>query len=361
MKPLNLLILLLLNIASFGQGAYGAFTTLQGKFTAFEDGNISLLESLPPTLFKVGKTGIAYQDNLGIFKVYRQGVNNKINDLFTEDFGVTDNFIFYKTKNSLNLIDGNDEIRLTALVGAYAVGDSVAFYFDRVKNVLNAYARGKTYELENNLNVDNFSDYQVNDNIIAYNNFMNQFKIFYNGETTILENQSVNSFKVGRNTVAYVDVNGQFKIWHKGGEVKTIDPFPPLSYAAGDDLVAYVSYDGYFKIFYDGETTTMGYYNKRYDVKDFIVAYEDGNGFFKIFDRGMVYNIDNYFPEKIINQYNSAAYIDRSKTLRFYNKGKTHNISNLPTNLDDVQLNYDVLSYKIGTNMFRFFANGKEY
>jgi hypothetical protein len=358
----NFLFIILLSFSGNinAQSRYGASVNLQGFLSIFEDGQSSILEALPPQDFKVGKTGVAYINNIGIFKVYRAGVNNKINDLYTEAFGVTDNYIFYKTRNSLNIIDGNEETKLSNFVGDYAVGDSIVLFFDKIKNVLQAYNNGKIHDLENNLSVETFTDFKVSDNIIAYQNFMSQFKIFYNSQMEVLETQPVKDYQIGRNTVAYIDVNGQFKIWHKG-VITIVDAFAPKSFQVGDDLVAFVGNDGYFKIFYNGEINTIGFFNRKYKVSDFIVAYEDGNSYFKVFDKGETHAVDNYYPMGMISQYNSLAYIDRSNTLRLYQNGTVKNVTNLPSNLDDVTLNYDVLGYKIGNNMFRFYYNGTEH
>jgi hypothetical protein len=342
------------------QGGFSAYTDFVNKFYAFENGSKTQLEYLQPKDYKIGRSGIAYLDNLGIFKVFRNGINNKINNYFTSDFGVTDNLIYYKTQTSLHIIDNDEDQELCRSVGAYAVGDSVAMYYDKVKNILYAYYNNKKTELETNLATETFSDFKVSDNIIAYENFMSQFKIFQSGNTTIAESQPVKSFKIGRNTVAYVDYNNQFKIYYNG-EVKTIDAFAPKSYLVGDNVVAYVGYDGYFKIIYNGEILPQGFYEKKYTVTDNIVAFEDGANYFKVFYKGETFNVDNYYPSKFISGYNSMAYINKSNMLILLSQGETKEVSSMVSNIDDVNLNYDVLQYKIGNNLFKFWSNGTEY
>jgi hypothetical protein len=337
---------------------FGAYTDIQLRFFGVENGVSNNLEPLPPREFKVGKTGIAYLDNIGIFKVYRGGVKNKLNDIFTTDFGVTDNYIYYKTQNSLNVVDGNEEVMLCRLVGDYAVGDSSILYYDRVRNILFAYSNHKSVELENNLATPPYSSFKVSDNIIAYQNFMDQFKVYANEESFILESIAIRDYEVGRNTVAYVDNNNNFKIW-QNGEVKHSEAFPPKRYMVGDNVVAFVSYDGNFKIFHDEKIETIGFFDQKFMVKDFLVGYEDGNGYFKIFHNGKSITVDNYFPSDVIMQYNSMAYIDKNNTLRLFQNNAIHNITNLVKSLEDVSLNYDVMQYKIGANMFRFFYDGK--
>jgi hypothetical protein len=341
------------------QGGLGAYTDLFNKFYAVDNGSTTELEYLAPRDYKVGRTGIAYIDNLGLFKVYRNGIVNKVNTNFTSAFGVTDNYIFYKTQTTLHLIDGDEDQELCKFVGDYAVGDSVAFYFDRVRNVLYSYYNGQKTELENNLAVSTFSDYKVSDNIIAYQNFANQFKVVHGGTVQVLETQPIKEFAVARNNVAYLDINGQFKIY-QDGETHQVDAFPPKKYLVGDNVVAYVGYDGYFKIFYEGRSIPIGYFEKRFTVQDNIVAFEDGSGFFKIFYKGNIYDVDNYYPTDYLSQYKSLAYINKGNVLRMFSDGKVYDVTTMVNKLDNVTIDYDVLRYKVGTNMFRFFANGEE-
>jgi hypothetical protein len=361
MKFYLILIFSILNTTfAFAQGGLSAYTDIFGKFYAFENGAKTQLEYLAPKSYKVGRTGIAYLDNLGVFKVYRNNVNNAINKYFTSDFGVSDNFIYYKTATSLHIIDNNEDYELCRSVGAYAVGDSVLMYYDKIKNILNAYYDGKKYELESNLATETFSGFKVSDNIVAYQNFMSQFKVFQSGQTQVLESQPVKDFQVGRNTVAYIDYNNQFKIY-QNGITKTIDAFPPKSFIVGDNLVAYVGYDGYFKIYYNGENNTQGFFEKQYKVTDNIVAFEDGANYFKVFYKGDIYNIDNYYPAKYKSGYNSLSYLNKANVLMLFNEGKISEISSVVNSLDDVNLDYDVLAYKVGDNMFKFYCTGTDY
>jgi hypothetical protein len=306
--------LIALAFTSYAQTNLSAYTDIYNKFYAFDNGSTTQLEYLSPRDYAIGRTGIAYQDNLGIFKVYRYGVTNKVNPNFTSAYGVTDNFIFYKTQTSLHVIDADDDVELCRSVGDYAVGDSVVMYFDKVRSILYAYYNGKKEELETNLATQTFSSYKVSDNVIAYTNFMDQFKVFTLGETHTLESQPVKEFEVGRNMVAYVDINNQFKIFTEG-QTQQLDAFAPKRFAVGDNVMAYVGYDGYFRIYYEGKAHQIGYFDKNFTVKDNIVAFEDGVGFFKIFYKGNIYDVDNFYPSNYVSGYRSLAYINKANVL----------------------------------------------
>jgi hypothetical protein len=345
---------------SVAQINYSAYTDLQNRFYLFDNGSTTQIEGLQPISYKIGRTGLAYLNNMSVLKVYRDGNNNKVNDNITTDYGVTDNYIYYKGGNSLSIIDGNEDKTLSRWVGEYAVGDSVVMFYDKVRNVLNAYYDNKTWELENNLANTTFSNYAVSDNVIAYVNYADQFKVFYQGANKILEIQPVTNIQVGRNVVAYTDVNGQFKVFYNG-DVTTLEGFAPISFKVGDNVIAYQAYDGNFKIWYQGETKTIGYFDANYKVQDFVVLYQDGNGFSNIFHKGKTINVDNFYPTASVMGYNSFAYINKANVLRVFQNGEFYDVSTLVNNLDNVQLDYDVLRYKIGLNMYRFFSDGKDY
>lgn len=342
---------------------FSAYTDLRQQFYVFDNGAVNQVEHLLPIDYKIGRSAVAYLDNQRIFKLYKDGLVTTVNDMFTTNFEVSDNIILYKSANMVSIIDGSDVVLLSKLCNRYAMGDSVVLFYDINRSSFNGYYNGKITELETFLNLkDNDfafdSTVKVSDNIGAYINYNEQFKVFYNNESEVIENQPVKQFKVGRNIVAYVDINNIFKIYYKGQSF-TIDPFPPKSFMAGDDVVAFHGNDGYFKIFYKGSLITIGYYEPRYQVADRVVTFSDPNGFFKIFYEGEQTVLDNYYPDKINAGYNSAVYTNKANTLRMFSKGKVYDITNM--SLMDIRLDYDVLQYKVGLNAFKMFFDGNYY
>ncbi len=360
----QILFLLCIAFSLTGQSQpFSAYTNVRDEFYVFDNGAVNRIEASQPINFKVGRSSVAYIDNARNFKVYKDGTVTAITDLFTTKFEVSDNLILYKSAKMISVVDGNDIVLLSKLCDRYAMGDSIVLFYDINKSSFNAYYNGKITELEGFLSIseNDFtfdSTVKVSDNIGAYINYNDQFKVFYNNEVETLENQAVHAFQVGRNTVAYVDINNQFKIYHKG-HTYTIDPFAPKSFMTGDDVVAFHSNDGYFKIFYEGNLYTIGYYEPSYIVADRVVAYSDPNGAFKAFYEGEQIMIDNYYPDKITINYNSLAYVNKSNVLRMFSKGKVYDITSM--SLQDMRLDYDVLQYKVGLNAYKLFYNGEFY
>lgn len=353
---------MLFQLAAIAQ-PFSAYTDIRNQFYVFDHDASNQVEHLVPIDFKIGKSAVAYLDNQRVFKVYRDGMSNKVNDMFTTKFEVSDNLITFQSANMVSVVDGREVVLLSKLCNRYAMGDSVVLFYDMNRSTFSGYYNGKITELETFLNLrDNDftfdSTVKVSDNIGAYINYNDQFKVFYNNQQEVLENQTVRQFQVGRNIVAYIDINNIFKIYYKG-QSYTIESFPPNSFMAGDDVVAFHSNDGHFKIFYKGSLFTIGYYDPQYTVKDRVVAFADPNGYFKIFYEGEQTTIDNFYPDKIKLGYNSAVYTNKANMVRMFSKGKVYDVTNMT--LLDMRLDYDVLQYKIGFNAFKIFYDGNFY
>lgn len=342
---------------------YSAFLNVRNEFNIFDNGIISRAEALRPMSYKIGKTGITYLSNMGVLKIYKDGDIQVLNDLTTTDYDVSDNLILFRAANKISVIENGELTTLSKLCDRYKMGDSVVLFYDAVTRSLNGYYQGKITELEGFLNLDDNdfkidSSLKVSDNIGAYINYNEQFKVFYQHNSEVLENQAVKQFQVGRNIVGYIDINNIFKIYYKG-QTYVIDPFAPKKFLVGDDVVAYYSSDGYFKIFHRGNLYTIGYYEPEFEVVDRIVAFKDINGYFKVFHEGVQENIDIYYPDKFILGYNSLAYVNKANMLRLFSKGKTYDISNM--SIQDFRIDYDVLQFKVGFNAFKMFYDGQFY
>jgi len=383
MKLKTLLLFLFVSsccVQSFAQ--LSAFTNFQNQFMVWDKGMIRKIEYLVPLQVKIGRSAIPYIDNSRSFKIYSNGGSTKVNDGFTNSFQVSDNLITYQNAKSLNVWDNGKSTNLSKYCEQYFLGDSLVLFFDGVQKEYRAYYDGRVVPIEGFLASMNTSDLfntdeatirisnemdiasgqlpgiKVSDNIAAYVNYANQFRVFYHGNILEQENFTVNSFDVGRNNVAYVDANREFKIFSHG-KTTQIDNFPPYSYAAGDDVVAFIGYDNYFKIFYQDSVYSIGYFQPEFVVKDNVVAFQDATGYFKVFYKGNVYTLESYYPQNFKAGYNSIAYVNRANVLRLFSEGDIYDVTN--ADIADWRLDYDVLQYRFGANMFKVFYKGKTY
>jgi hypothetical protein len=342
-----------------------AYTNLQNQVQVWDNGVVRKIDYLPPVGMKIGRTAIPYLDNSRSFKIYSKGGVQKVNIGFTNDFFVSDNLLGYINARSLNVFDNGKITNLSGLVQDYYMGDSVLLFFDGVRREYKCYYNGTVYPIENFLADSAIKGVAVSDNIVAYDNYANQFRIFYQGNIIQQENYVVNSFGVGRNTCAYIDLNREFRIFHKG-ETFVVEDYPPLSFAVGDDLVAYVSQDGYFKIFYEDSVRNIGFFKPEYKVGDWVVAYRDAGGYFRCFHKGEITTLETYYPDSYTIQYNSIAWLNRMNMLRLFTDGEVYDVTSLYSSADagaqnSWLLSYDVLRYEVGKSYFKVFYKGVDY
>ncbi len=335
-----------------------AYVNNQNQVMVWDKGMIRKIDFLAPTDMKIGRTAIPYLDNSRTFKIYSNHRVTPVNIGFTNAYFATDNLVAFMNQKQLNVFENGKIKMLTGVTDQYFVADSVIMFLDSYKGAYKAYYNGQIYDIESYFSDSSLASIKVSDNIIAYNNFANQFRVFFHGELLSQEDFPVSSFEVGRNTVAYVDVNRKFKIFYNG-KTYLIDDFPPKSYQAGDNVVAYVTADGYFKVFYNGEATSLGFMSGNYQVKDYIVAFKDQSNYLKVFYKGDVITVDNYYPENMTIQYNSLAYVNYGRMLKMFSEGEIYEVTN--AELTNWQLNYDVIQYQLGQNLFRVFYKGREY
>jgi hypothetical protein len=334
------------------------FTNMQNQVMVWDKGILRKIDYLPPVEIKVGRVAIPYLDNSRSFKIYYGGGMRNINNGFTNEFKVSDNLIAYLNAQVLSVFDKGNIKSLSNLCTQYFLGDSILMFYDGIRNEYKAYYSGQVYQIEGFLAGNPLEVVKVSDNIAAYDNYANQFRIFFHGEVINQEDYAVTSFEVGRNTVAYVDINRQFKIFHNG-DTYIAEDFPPTKYQAGDNVAAYVSTDGYFKIFYGDSVRTIGFFTPEFRVEDNMVAYRDPAGYFKVFYKGTISSLEAYYPNKYTMQYNSIAYVNQGGMLRLFTEGEVYDVTSSET--ENWELTYDVLKYQLGRNMFRIFYKGNEY
>lgn len=352
------LILLLGLWTSSAQAQLATYTNLQNQVIVWDKGMIRKVDYLPPLQIKVGRTAIPYLDNARNFKIYYKGGVTKLNVGFTNAFEVTDNLVVFQNASSLNVFDQGEVTNLSTMASQYYLGDSLVFFLDEIRSEYKAYYQGSIYPIEGFLAGNALNMVKVSDNIGAYVNYANQFRLFYRGRIIPQEDYEVVSFAVGRNTVAYVDINRQFKLFHKG-QTYILEDFPPSSYQVGDNLVAYVSNDGYFKVFFNESLETVGFFTPEYKLVDHVLAYKDPSGYLKVFYKGETHSLESYFPSKLIMGYHSLAYVNQANVLRLFSEGQAYEVTN--ADLENWELNYDVIKYQIGRNIFRIFYKGREY
>lgn len=102
-----------------------------------------------------------------------------------------------------------------ASVASFCAGDNILAY-KNMDGYLKIYYRNQVFNTE----VYQPTQYKAGANTVAFlNESTQEFNVFYKGAVTVLETQPPVSFSVADNMVAYVDVNQNFKVFYKGEKI----------------------------------------------------------------------------------------------------------------------------------------------
>ncbi|HUM45841.1 MAG TPA: hypothetical protein PLD84_02865 [Chitinophagales bacterium] len=356
---LALFIQCLLGGKLFSQGL-SAYLNTRNAFCVFDDSTIKEIDYLKPQNFKIGGNCIAYIANDGSFKVYQKGRVVKVNDGFTTDYTMTNNYVVMKNNTSLHVYDNGKTTLLVRNPYDFVASDSIIGFADPVTKAYYIYTKGKISALTNDLIGDAIKVNAVGKNLLAYTTVNDSLKIYYHGNLYPQPVQNVKGVKAGKNIVAYRnEYDSDLKVFYKG-ETFTLETFEVRIYFAGDDLVAYLTQEGKFKIFYAGVVYTIGTFNPgNLRVADDLVTFSNEVGYFKVFYKGKTYQLEQYSPDHYEMSQHSLYYTGRDGRINLFSFGKQ---SELPIeNYVSLRLDYDVLQVETSPHQFSFYYKGKVY
>ena len=351
----SLLFTILLNITSSAQDIT-AYTDNKGNLQVFDKGFYRQLEYLPVTSYKIGGNSIAYIDHKNDFKIYYDGQTIPLLNAADFFYYVTNNLTVFRVGKVLYVFDKGEKKTLCYYSSMIAANDSIVSYFDESQSTLNVYYNGAIAKTEDAF-IARPKAIKTGANLVAWINQSNYFNVFYRGRLIELDNIAPVQFEAGRDIVAYVDDYEQkFRLFYKG-DTAIVESFVPDSFKVGFGIMSYVDNLGNFYIFYNGATSKI--LSDRPDffiVKGNVVVYSYNNTF-NIFYEDKSYTLQNATPTEFEVGNEGIAWIDPSRRLMLFHKGKTYTVSYEIVN--KFNINGDVLKYEVGVNTVNVFYNGK--
>ena len=335
-----------------------AYSGPDEQFYVFDSGTFSRLEYQPVQSYKAGFDQLIYLDNMGRLKWYRKGKSAVIEDYALTHYYVTDYLIAYLLGDQLIVVDDGKRKTLKYNKGLFMVGDSLISFYDSQANYLKAYYNKRIYEIEDGMGGMPFKSMLSGDNIMAYIDRNDYFKMFYRGEIYDLT-YNVSTYRLGKNTIAYIEgSSSEFKIEYKGEHFE-VDLLPPQSFKVADDMVAFVDNSDNFKVFFDGEVYELSSFAPDfYKCKDNMLVYSEDQQF-KVFYEGQVFDLDNYTPQKYYLGYNTIAYIGQEKQLEVFFKGEKMTVTREP--LSKLEVFSHAIAITKHPHAVSVFYNGREY
>lgn len=338
-----------------------AFNDNLNRFWVFEGGSFQQLEYLEVLEFEVGSNLVAYIDNGSNLKVYEHG---DVKTLLTGSpikFKATDYLLGYSMYEQLNVYDNGTIKVLSTQCDAYEIRDSLIAWHNRISQTVQVYYNKRTYTLEDGLLYGPIESFRLGDNTIAYiHSFTEQFKVFYQGKTIVLDSYAEELvFDAGRDIVAFIDIPDQaFNVFYKG-EVFELETFQPRSFKMGDEMLVYVDNLGRLKYFDGGEVITLSNYEpKFYDVNDRVLVFEE-QGSFKTFCNGQIYIVERYIPQPYQLDYNTIAYLDQSRFVKVFQNCESHTISY--DKVKGIDLIRDLVIFVEGINKTKIYFMGQVF
>ena len=205
------------------------FIDFNNYFRSFEKENFRTLEFQAIEDFKVGDDLVAYIDNRGNLRVYDGKERKDISNLNVE-YEVSDHFLAYKIGPTLNLWDQGKLQTLTYFARNYVVKDSIVVFEDTRFNNVNVYWNKNIYTLYTSTDELNMPQAKyIGDNIIAFKDNGEFYKIFWRGEIYELGvwNSSI-QFESGCDLICFNDPTTRtFALFSNGEFIDIEDQYMP--------------------------------------------------------------------------------------------------------------------------------------
>lgn len=354
-----LLGFLLLSFTRADSQGLAAYSDFRDRFYVFDNGNVKQLEHLPVLNFKVGKWCVAYKRNDGSLMVYHNGQKRELSAV-VKDYRVTEGLLIYTYNKNLFVYNGREKKTLTMNASYYKADKDIVAYYDQIDKMFKAYYKGQVFDVESALSSPPVNNFEVGDNILAYQDPNDYLNAFFEGSTQrLMLLQGRPNYKADKNIVAYYDVSqSAFKLHRVSGQ-RELSFFRPSSFKLTDNRVVYVEHDGDFMVYENDEIRTLSTNTPEfYMVHDSILIYEEQN-YFKVYYDGQVYTLENFIPNQIKYGYNTLAYLNERNHLRVFRNGKVKTISYEPVNSFEVF--WDVVWYNVGVNSNKVYYEGKVY
>jgi len=156
------------------------FVDFNNYFRSFENDNFRQLEFQPIKEYKAGDDLVAYIDTRGNLRVYDGKERKDISNMNVQ-YQVSDHLMAYNIGPTLNMWDEGKLQTLTYFSRNYLVKDSIIVYEDTRFNTVNVYWNKQTYILSTTTG-DLFMPEGTGDNIVAFKDNGNFYKVFWRGE-----------------------------------------------------------------------------------------------------------------------------------------------------------------------------------
>ena len=298
-----------------------------GYFRSFQNGFFRQIEFQRIKNFKTGDDVVGYVDNRGNLRVFDGSKPRDLANIETE-YEVSDNLMVWKIASNLNLWDDGSVRTLSYFAGQYKVMDSLVVYTDTRFNSVNVYYNGEVHELYTTVSAPHLPDH-VGENIVAYRDNGNFYKVFWRGEVYELDVwHNPILFEGGTDVVCFNDpITGTFAIFENGSFLD-VEMFHVNEYKAGNGFIVYEDQGGNLQYYGNGVHETLTNFGATFwDVKDNAVIWGENN-FTYAFQNNEKIEIARFTPKDYLLKNNVIAYRNIMGGVNFVENGEVKEITN---------------------------------
>ena len=147
------------------------------SFNVFYKNENYKIEDFNPISFTAGNNCVAYVDNSGRFKIFKEGNISTISEITPDFYKVKDDMIIYSEQNYLKLFYKDKNYLLEKYIpSSYLYDQGSVAYLDKMGN-LKLFRDGKT----ETISYETIKNFDLNGNILNFTTG-NENKIFFNGK-----------------------------------------------------------------------------------------------------------------------------------------------------------------------------------
>jgi len=360
-KSLTIYTLMLLSVQIKSQSII-AYTDNRGYFNIFDNGVTTVADYQVPQSFQIGGNCVAYVDFNNSLKVYYKGEISTLYDGIPTKYQVTHNLVIFNVGGVIKVFDKGVITTISGYAASFQVGDSLVAFVDQGTASFQVYYNGKFQTMEDFHVTQNILGYNASNNTMGYLTYLNEFKVFWQGNgynIFKLPNASYKlDYQTGSNIISFTTNGFGLNAFYKGNTY-------PLSnkqitnYQTGDDMVAYNDAGG-FHVFYAGKNYDLnGFAPDFYLVADSMLIYYTP-GFFYCFNKGKKEILENFMPSEYSIDNNTLTYVDLQGGLKAYYNDDTYQLSTFDR-IIGFKLVGNAVWFSTATVYNQVFLKGKTY
>lgn len=345
--------------AGFVQAQLAPFIDFSGYFRTFYKTNFRQIEFQPIVSYEAGDQMIAYVDMRGDFKVYDGEKSELITNQIVQ-YKLSDAQLAWNIGPTLFALSKGKKRMLTTFAGRYEVSDSLIVFEDTRFNTVNVFYNDEIIQLSQ-MTGDLMMPQFIGDNIIAFKDFGDMYRIFWQGRTYELGIWTMNeiNFKAGRDLVCFNDPTHQSFAVFEAHEFHDLEPFFVSKYKAGWGFCVYEDLNGNLKHYKNGVVTELSNFGASYwEVKDDVVIWAE-NSFYYTFYEGEKIQLTNYKPADLEIKNGIIAFRNIMGGVSAFMNGRVHEITNQPE--ASYKIYGDLVLVELFNKTFVVYRNGKKY